>query len=109
QFVKLMEQGKFANLDSPKIFPVLEAGYRDWLEGSPQAAWAFDFYGRTIAGQVETLATLGKVSESIARLQTWTKSPLWPKEGPPKEIRLRLGRSLLKSVFLDGVDGGAAM
>ncbi len=109
QFTRLAEGGKLAPLDSSKIFAELEEGYADWLKGSPQEAWAIDFYGRTVVRQTEKLAAADKLADALDRLKVWRGSPLWPKGGVPPEMRQSIGAALLEKLVRDGMDGEAAL
>lgn len=109
QIIRLAEAGKLADLDSPKIFAELEAVYANWLKGSEQAEWAVDFYGRTVARQTEKLAASGKLVDALDRLKIWRGSPLWPRDGVPRPLRLTVGSALLESLVIGGVDGDAAL
>lgn len=105
---KLLQDGKLAPLDSPTILTAIEKEHAGWLKGTPQAAWAVQFFADRVAAQVAALNADGKYKDALDRVAHWRKSPLWPAEGPDRNTLAKVGDSFLKSVYIGGKDGEAS-
>jgi tetratricopeptide (TPR) repeat protein len=77
---------------------VFEGRYRDWLQGTPDDAWAQAFYAGIIEKRFQAQLTAGNRSAAVDALDHWRASPLWNQASPPAAQSTQIARAILSDL-----------